>query len=183
MLTFVSWNKGKAKIAQHFLKDRISFEIADINLDEIQSSNPEDVISHKLSQAFSKIQSPCFVMDTSLYISCFNEFPWPMIKFFFEKVGVDFVSNISVLLKNNKAVQENILWFYNGENSYFFRAKTEWYISSSPKWENGFWWDRIFIPNGSQRTYSEMDFIEKQTFAPNWVIFSQFLDFLSKHKI
>ena len=35
----------------------------------------------------------------------------------------------------------------------------------APRGDNGFGWDSIFQPNGSQKTFGEMTFTEKQSFS------------------
>ena len=53
----------------------------------------------------------------------------------------------------------------NGIENIFLEESIIGRIAIYPKGENGYHWDTIFIPEGENRTFAEMTFEEKQSFA------------------
>ncbi len=163
-VNFVTKNPHKVQDAQKLLT-KIQLCHKNIELPEIQSLDPKEIINFKLQTAFKKIQQPCFVMDTSLYLDCLNGFPGPLIKWFFEQVGDHKICQICRLLQNQKCHYKTILGYFDGEKSHFFEEYTEGTIANEPRGTNGFDWDTIFVPEGHNLTFAEMTFEQKQQFA------------------
>lgn len=164
-LIFITQNPNKVQDAEKIIT---SFSINHVNFEvpEIQSLDPKEVIEHKLLFAYEKIQKPCFVMDASLFFDCLNWFPWPLIKFWFEKsVGAEKTCKICSLLDNNACKRTSTLWYYDWINKTFLEETIAWTIAPEPKWSNWYHRDTIFIPQGSTQTLAEMSFEEKQEFA------------------
>ena len=64
-------------------------EQLDIDVDEIQSLNPQEVIEHKLNQVINLGYSNYFVEDVSFVIDKYG-FPGPLIKWVDKTLGSDF---------------------------------------------------------------------------------------------
>ncbi len=178
-IVFVTQNKNKVidlqKILPNFQVENIDFEI-----DEIQSMSPEKVIEHKLKQAYEKMQIPCFVQDTSLFIESLNGFPGPFIKFFYETIGAETICKILENQENRKAIWKSIIGIYDGENITYLEEKVEGEIAKKPKGENGYSWDSIFIPTGEGKTLAEMTFEEKHKYTPTIKLLERLKGFLEK---
>ncbi len=143
-LIFITQNPNKVQDAEKIIT---SFSINHVNFEvpEIQSLDPKEVIEHKLLFAYEKIQKPCFVMDASLFFDCLNWFPWPLIKFWFEKsVGAEKTCKICSLLDNNACKRTSTLWYYDWINKTFLEETIAWTIDPEPKWSNWYHRDTIF---------------------------------------
>lgn len=77
---FITGNQNKANYLSRTIG--IQLEHQKLDLDEIQSSDPKKVIEHKVKQAYSLINKPVLVEDTSLGFSAIDGLPGPFIKFF-----------------------------------------------------------------------------------------------------
>jgi XTP/dITP diphosphohydrolase len=164
-LIFVTQNKSKIDDAQRLLPE---FEIEHIDFDvpEIQSLDPKEIIEHKLRYAYDRVHKPCFVMDASLSFDCLNGFPGPLIKWWFEKtVGAEKTCQIATALNNRACKWTNVLGYFDGQQSHFLEEVVNGTLSDMPRGTNGFHWDVIFIPEGDTRTFAEMTFEEKQSYA------------------
>ena len=77
---FITGNQNKAD----YLAETLGIELAHqkIDLDEIQSTNPLEIVEHKVKQAYGIIQQPVLVEDVSLVFNALNGLPGPFIKFF-----------------------------------------------------------------------------------------------------
>ncbi len=164
-IIFITENKNKLADAQKLLPD---FEIEHVNFEvpEIQSLDPREIVEHKLRYAYEKIRKPCFVMDASLFLGCLNGFPGPFIKFWFEKtVGEEKTCQIANLFNKYNCKWTTVLGYFDGENTHFLEETVKGKLPKKPRGKNGYHWDTIFIPENETRTFAEMTFKEKQSFA------------------
>lgn len=162
-ITFVTQNKNKLASVQsllpHYEVEHIDFEIT-----EIQSLDPKEVARHKLETAYAKIQKPCFVIDTSLEIAGLGGFPGPLIKWFWESMGLETMAKIVTASGDTNCTFTNILGYHDGQNLHYFENKLAGTIPSIPRGTNGYAWDPVFIPEGSGKTFAEMSFEEKHQY-------------------
>jgi non-canonical purine NTP pyrophosphatase (RdgB/HAM1 family) len=172
-LVFVTQNLYKLEDAQKLLPD-FHIEHVDFEVPEIQSLDPREIVEHKLKLAYEKTQKPCFVKDASLFLDCLNGFPGPFIKFWFEKtVGEDKTCQIANLFQEYGCRWTTVLGYYDGVQTHFIEETVNGRIAESPRGANGYHWDTIFIPEGENRTFSEMTFEEKQNHAVTKKVFEQ----------
>ncbi len=164
-LSFITGNKNKLVDAQKLLPE-FEIEHIDFEVPEIQSLDPKKIIEHKLEYAYSKIQKPCFVMDTSLFLDCLNNFPGPFIKWWFEKtVGEEKTCQIAKLFNQYGCTWTTVLGYFDGQDTHFLTETVKGKLPEMPRGINGYHWDTIFIPEGETRTFAEMTFKEKQSYA------------------
>lgn len=181
-ITFVTQNKNKLADAQKLLN---KYEIKNINFEvpEIQSMDTKEIVEYKIKYAYEKVQKPCFVMDASLFLDCLNSFPGPFIKWYFEKsVGAEKTCEIAKLFNEFGCKWTTVLGYYDGENTHFIEETVKGKIPTEPRGTNGYHWDVIFIPEGATRTFAEMNFEEKQSYAVTAKIFKEFEELLSRQK-
>lgn len=154
-LTFITGNSNKAKM----LQEAIGFKIDHHNLDltEIQSLNLEEIIVHKVKEAYGLINSPVLVHDTALYFTAFGELPGPFIKWFLESVGNEGMCQMLNSFTDRSAVAVVNLGYYDGEDLKVFKAELKGQIAAKPVGDGGFGWDPIFIPGGQDKTRAELN--------------------------
>jgi len=82
-----------------------------------------------------------------------------------------FEKNIEKLLKelefktNRIAQFRTIIWLIKDGTEYSFEGICKGEIIGSPKGENGFGYDAVFVPEGSDKTFAEMNINEKNNFS------------------
>lgn len=164
-LVFVTQNIHKVEDARILLRE-FEIEHVDFDVPEIQSLDPQEIVRQKLEYAYGKVQTPCFVMDASLFLDCLNGFPGPFIKWWFEKtVGEEKTCEIATLFGQRDCQWTTVLGYYDGHETYFLEETIKGKLPENPRGTNGYHWDTIFIPEGEARTFAEMTFEEKQSFA------------------
>lgn len=85
-LAIVTGNKLKFRELSNFLNEYFECEQVIIkDLVEIQGT-PEEILTHKLNLAYSKMNIPVLVDDTSLHFDFLNGFPGPYGKDFFDRM-------------------------------------------------------------------------------------------------
>jgi inosine triphosphate pyrophosphatase len=83
-ITFITGNQKKADYLARYLGFRI--EHIKLDLEEIQSMELQEIVEHKVKQAYEKIKKPVIVEDASLEFTALGKLPGPFIKFFIEEM-------------------------------------------------------------------------------------------------
>src|SRR5437879_3265219 len=86
-LTYVTGNPGKVKRFSHYIDYPLLHK--DLDLLEIQSLEPAEIIEHKAREAYRHIQAPVLVEDTSLQFLPLGKLPGPFIKWFYAELGTE----------------------------------------------------------------------------------------------
>jgi len=157
-LFFVTGNRGKLLEVQAFLPNVVQL---DVDLPEIQDLDARQIIREKLCAARSAVATGLLVEDTSLYCRCLNGLPGPLIKWFLQALGDEGLSEMIQRLGDNRAEAKTIIGYADpGADLHFFEGVIAGRIVS-PRGDQGFGWDRIFQPDGSEQTFAEMSPTEK----------------------
>lgn len=174
-LIFITGNKGKFDEASKIITD---LEQNNIDLAEIQSLDPKVIIQAKLEEAKKNIQGNIVVEDGGLYIESLNGLPGPLIKWFMKALDIEGLYKIIESYGNKKAIAKVMIGvsFENGIVE-FFEGSIEGTIVS-PRGENGFGWDKIFMPNEFDKTFAEMTLEEKNEISMRKVAFQKLKDYL-----
>ena len=160
-LYFVTSNENKIKEAESILSFKI--DNISIDVDEIQAIEVSDVIKHKAKAAFHETNKPVMVEDTGLYIRSWKGFPGALIKWVMKTLGNEGLCE--ALGENREATAKTSICLYNGKSLEVFDGEIRGLISETPRGENGFGWDPIFQPEGHERTFAEMDQVEKDSMS------------------
>ncbi len=179
-IVFVTGNKFKAKETEEILK--IKIQISDVELDEIQDLDLEKVALHKLNQAFKLIKKPVMIDDVSFEIEAWNNFPGPLIKWILKAgKGPSLILKLLEGEKNRKAVARLAIGFHDGEKPHIFFGESKGTIAHEIRGDNGFGWDRVFIPEGYSETFAEMNPNLKNSISHRGNALGKFKDFLKSN--
>jgi len=182
-VTFITGNENKARVLEKYLGYPVEHQ--KIDMDEIQSLELEEIIDHKVKQAFDILKSPVLVEDVGLVIEGMGKLPGPFIKWFIEGMGLNKICDLVTSFDNRKAKAQIVFGYFDGQELKIFSGDVHGTISRQPKGNDGFGWNPIFIPNGALKTYAEMDEEETLHFSlRTTTVFpqiKQFLDQLDKN--
>ena len=163
MLQFVSSNPNKVRELEGILQ--ISIQMNPLELIEIQTDDLTELVIYKARNAFQLSPSPLLVEDTSLYFEQWRNLPGPFIKWFIKSLTLEKLVELLSQGENLKARAVCVLAFTSdGEKVHCFEGEVLGEIVA-PRGDHGFGWDPIFQPIGSQKTFGEMTFTEKQSFS------------------
>lgn len=86
---------------------------------------------------------------------------------------------------NNKAKFISVLCLYNPANGdyNFFRGEIEGEVVFPPRGNNGFAYDRIFVPNGYNKTFAELSFEEKNSIAHRYIALQKLKTYFKENNI
>lgn len=157
VLTVVTGNLNKLKEIQDSFED-LNLEITNekLGLDEIQSLYIEEICEHKVRRAYEILKRPVMVEDTSAVIDELNGLPGPFIKFFQEQLGNGALIKLANSCANRSATIINNVAYFDGEHLIQAQGVTKGVISKELNRGVGFGFDFCFIPNGYDKTLSEL---------------------------
>lgn len=174
-LYFLTGNHNKFLEIKAFIP---ALKQLDIDLEEIQSLSANDIIQAKLNEAAKYYQAEFIVEDTSLYLDCLNGLPGPLIKWFLQALGCEGLFQMAKKLGNTNATARTIIGYRAGNgNILFFEGALAGNICT-PMGNNGFGWDRIFMPEGQNRTFAQMDDAGKQSISMRTIALNKLRDYL-----
>ncbi len=175
---FVTSNKNKLEEAEHILG--IKLESTNLEIEEIQAVEVSKVAIRKAEDAYLVLKRPVIVEDSGVYLKCMNDFPGALIKYMLESIGTEGICDVVSLMKNDRAYAETCVAFHDGNKVHVFSGRINGQIAKKPAGNNGFGWDKVFIPEAHEITFGEMEKEEKNKLSMRMMAFSQLRDFLAK---
>jgi non-canonical purine NTP pyrophosphatase (RdgB/HAM1 family) len=176
MIKFITGNVNKFAEVKAVLAD---LEQLDIDLPEIQSLDPQEIVEFKLKTALEHVPGNIIIEDTSLFIEGLHGLPGPLIKWFMKAMGREGLARTVLASGNDRAEAKTIIGYAdsNGQTFYF-----EGVISGRivmPTGETTFGWDPIFMPDGSEVTFAEMGTDQKNEISMRRQAAQKLADFLN----
>lgn len=158
MIKFITGNINKFAEVKAVLTD---LERLDIDLPEIQSLDPQEIVEFKLKTALEQVSGNIIIEDTSLFMEGLHGLPGPLIKWFMKAMGREGLAKTVLASGNDRAEAKTIIGYADsdGNTSYFEGVITGRIVM--PQGETSFGWDPIFLPDGSAMTFAEMGIEEK----------------------
>jgi inosine triphosphate pyrophosphatase len=176
-IVFITGNKYKAEYLSKYLGYPVQYQKAD--LDELQSLDLQQIVEHKVRQAYQLIGRPVIVEDVSLEFTAWGGLPGPFIKFFIEQMLEQEICD-SLQKMNRQAKARCVFGYYDGEVLQFFEGGMGGTIAETPAGENGYGWDRIFIPEGYTVTRASLNEEDNQKTYTTIKPFAALKDFLEQ---
>lgn len=158
-LTFITGNPAKAQYLGNYFK--IPVDHIKLDLPEIQSVDLRTVVEDKAERAYDIIKSPVIVEDVSLVFHEMRALPGPLIKWFLETLGNGGLCKLVNGFTDKTATATVMFAICDESGVHLFEGSMHGSIASEPRGEMGFGWDPVFIPDGFQKTWSEMTDDEK----------------------
>jgi inosine triphosphate pyrophosphatase len=161
-ITLVTGNANKLEQWKRMFPGDIKLESADIDLDEIQSFDPKVITEDKVKRAYAQLGKPVIVEDVSAGLDHLNGLPGPFIKFFEQQLGKGALYTLAG--KKCSATVSCTAAYYDGTTLLFGIGIVHGSVVA-PRDGSGFGFDYVFLPDGHQKTYSEMTHAEKDAIS------------------
>jgi inosine triphosphate pyrophosphatase len=153
----ITGNLGKLRELQTVLPAELQLEHKELDLDEIQSLDPREIVAHKVREAYKAVGAPCIVEDVSAELASLNGLPGPFIKFFMKKLGNDALYKIGA--PNDHLTVRCTMAYYDGENEIVSEGIMEATIVAPCNPElisESFGFDMTVLPDGYDKTVYEL---------------------------
>lgn len=152
-VTFITGNLNKVKYLEQYLG--VPMAHTKLDLDEIQSLDAKKIVEHKVRQAYDLIKKPVLVEDGSLEFVALGRLPGPFIRFFVDEMPLETMCSL-LEGRDRKAIARTTFGYFDGKEVLLFQGELSGTIAQAPAGENGWDWDRIFIPDGYSITRGQM---------------------------
>ncbi len=176
-------NEVRAVLGQKFNILPLKEAGIDIDIPEPHDTLEENA-SEKSETIFRLTGKDCFSEDTGLEVEALNGEPGvKSARYAGESRSFD--ANIDKLLKNlsevgNKAARfRTVISLILDGKEYYFEGVCNGRIIPEKKGDNGFGYDPVFIPDGSELTFAEMDMKEKNKYSHRKKAMEKLISFLT----
>ncbi len=159
----VTGNPNKLREWRAILPDDIQIDSMDIDLPEIQSADPEEIVTDKARRAYEATGEPVVVEDVSAGLEKLGGLPGPFIKFFLKQMDSAALYKLAGA-EGEKAVVSCSIAYYDGEELVTVRGDVPGTVVA-PRGDDGFGFDVTFVPEGETLTYAEMDESKKNSLS------------------
>ena len=137
---------------------------------EIQSYSLKQIAHASAMDAFKRCGLPVIVEDAGLFIDALNWFPGPYAAYAYKTIGNRGLLKLMQNVKNRKARFRSAIAYCDSSSCLpvCFEGEAEGEITVNErvgKVKSGFGFDPIFKPNGSSKTFAEMNLEEKNGFS------------------
>jgi len=175
-ITLVTGNPHKLAELRKVFPSTIDLGLIKLNLDEIQSLDLHEIVSYKLHQAYSAIGTPVIIEDVSAELEALNGLPGPFVKFFQARLGK------GALFKLGGETPIKItcsMGYYDGKQEYIVDGVLNGRVVV-PRDGEGFGFDFVVIPEGYNKTMSELGIEIKNTISHRYKAATLLLETLSQ---
>lgn len=162
-ITFITGNQHKVDYLVKWLEMPVRHHKLD--LDEVQSLDLRTVAEHKARQAFEVLRTPVLVEDGALTFTAMGRLPGPLIKWFLQELDVEGLCRLATAQAHTGAIAAICYAYFDGRQIHFFEHEVPGRVINKPVGNNGFGWNAIFIPAGSDKTYAQMTDEELRPFS------------------
>lgn len=181
-LIFGTSNQNKVDELKRILN--VELESTSVEVEEIQSLDTIKVVKYKALGFFTQLKKPLIVEDTALKFNALNGLPGTYINDFAKAIGNTGLLELLTNKKDRSAVAEvNICLILDENNLVTFTGITAGTISLKEEGTNGFGWDTIFIPDGSNKTFAQMENSEKDSFSMRSKALLKLKEYLATNQI
>lgn len=179
---FVTSNKNKVAEAAKILK--YPLEIANIELDEVQSLDIYEVVRKKAQTAHSILNKPLIVEDVGVFMNAWNGFPGPLVKFVHEAGNNSYELLLKMLAtsEDKSAVIKAVIGYHDGKDIHIIEGSFNGTFVEK-KGSGGWGFDPFIIPDGYDKTFGELDEDLKNTISHRAKAFLKLKDFIDNNKL
>ncbi len=163
-IKFVSGNPDKIREAREIIAGIID-PVDPGELVEIQTSDVLKLVTHKARQAYELVGGAVIVEDSGLFFKAWNGLPGALVKWFEISVGCEGMVKMLSSFDNRTATALSCIALHDGKDVKIAQGRVQGHITMRPMGDNGFGWDTIFIPEGYNRTFAQMNPEEKNAIS------------------
>lgn len=187
-ICFASRNKGKIQEVKQLFSDKVTiygldeFEYLD-DIEETGSSLLENA-EIKATRVYERFGVPVFADDSGLFVEALEGAPGVYSARYAGENKED-EANIKKLLYNltekenrSAAFKTCIAYIDEAGRRFFFEGVINGKIINEPRGSNGFGYDPIFIPDGYDQTFAELNPEEKNRISHRYVAIQKLINHL-----
>ena len=179
-LQIITSNNGKIKEFKEIFGDSKYLPVQNnIDYPEIQAPSLEDVVDFGLSWLGEKIEPPFVIDDSGVFIDNFDGFPGVYTRYVYDTIGLAGVLKQMQGVDNRACTFRCVLGLLteSGEKQKFV-GECSGTLINELRGDEGFGYDPIFIPEGFDKTFAELESEEKNSISHRGKAMGKLIDFL-----
>jgi XTP/dITP diphosphohydrolase len=176
-ITFITSHAKKAEEISWHLEHPVIHHKLD--LPEIQSLDPHEVVQLKTEEAYWQLQRPVLVEDFSLRFEAPGKLPGPLIKWFLKELSVEGICRLLNNYETRVAYAQTCFGYCDKNGLRIFDGIMKGKITSAIRGDNGYGTDGIFIPDGQGKTWGEMNEEERIKYSLRRIGLKKLEEFLA----
>ena len=180
---YVTGNELKVKLAKSiFEKNGIEVIQEDIDTPEIQSLDCEEIANYSSKYAANLLNKPVLKNDSGFFIEALDGFPGALAKYAESTIKAEGYIKLLEGAKTRDAYWIEVLSYCEpGKDPVAFTSRSNGRIANEVREGMGYDYDKIFIPDNDDRTFSQMSEEEHIKFF-NQDAYLKIIEYLSKQK-
>ena len=162
-ILFETGNPGKLREVQAKFAP-LGFEVEQLadEYPEIQADTLEEVVRSGLDWLWDRHKKPIMIDDSGLFIDALGGFPGVYSAYVFRTLGTDGILKQMDSVENRKAEFQCCAGYVDSGGQIFTRTgKSSGQIIKEKRGSGGFGYDPIFMPDGFNKTFAELDLDSK----------------------
>ena len=172
-LIYLTTNPHKVDEANKFFKEKYGFDLEIVNPEfeilETQAKTCAEVAAFSAKYAADKLGYAVLKSDSGLYLDALGGLPGPYNAYFDKQIGAEKFLKLLENETNRQARLEHCFAYCEpGEEPIVFTGGGTGTISYELKGNMGRWHDFFFIPDGEEKTLSELREIDYEKEATYW---------------
>jgi XTP/dITP diphosphohydrolase len=160
-----------------FDKENLELDHYKVDLIELQTDNVEELALFSVRNAYKALQKPVFVEDTGLFITSLKGFPGVYSKQTLQTIGWEGILKLLEGIEDRSAEFRAVVAYKDGDNEKVFKGVCAGNITSQARGREGFGYDPIFQPKGSEKTFAE-DVVAKSNLSHRAQALEQLVKYL-----
>ena len=161
-INFVTSNKGKVKEFRQILEPEIKVNHVRLSYPEMRSDSPEKIARQSAEMLASKLKKTAVVEDSGLFIEALNGFPGTCSAYIHKRIGLKGIIKLMQGIKDRECVYKSAVAYCEpNKKAISFLGEENGNIAEKIMGNYGFGHDPIFVPEGSNKTYGEMQNTEE----------------------
>lgn len=181
---FITSNEGKVhEVVEKVTSLDVNIVQKNYGYPEIQTDFLEEVAQFGVSYLQKKVNHPFILEDAGIFIDALHGFPGVYSSYAYFTIGLDGILQLlqTIPVKKRTAQFKSVFAYGTPEGDMeLFKGTCNGTISATQQGGKGFGYDPIFIPDGFEKTFAEMNADEKNKISHRGKSLDQLVSFLTK---
>ena len=130
-------------------------------IEEIQTESLQILVRRKALAAFDKVRRPLLVEHTALSLNHLNGLPGGLTRVFWDRLKEERFCELFANTADPGMTVEAMIGYVDGRKISYHVGKVTGRVAPAPAGDRGFGWDSVFIPEGRDVTYAQLEGDEK----------------------
>lgn len=161
-INFVTSNRNKVKELKEILEPAVKVNHIEMAYPEMRSDKSEEIAKMSAEMLATKLKKPVVVEDSGIFIRALNDFPGTCSAYIHKRIGLKGILKLMEGISDRDCVYRSaVACCEPGKKPVSFLGEEKGAIAENVRGNFGFGHDPVFIPEGSDKTYGEIENCEK----------------------